>query len=151
MIDVDAEKMLAVRRQLKDAHDETLRCLLAHGRDFDDDYDMDFDWPYETFFRFDPNWESQDIACELTWAQWHRLLAEDWDYADFDETRGSEWEIAISSVGRNGTIYTFFEYVEPEASYRAADFWSLERWCAACAVSLAEAQGLLERGVLLAI
>jgi len=143
--------MLEVRRQLRELHDETVQCLLAYGRDSDDDCDPDFDWPYETFFRFDPEWSQQEIARELTWEQWHRLLADDWDYAEFGETRHSEWEIAIGSAGHTGTIYTFFEYVLPEASYRAKDFWSLERWCTACGVSLIDAKELIKCEQVLAI
>lgn len=143
--------MLEVRRQLRELHDETVQCLLTYGRDSDDDCDPEFDWPYETFFRFDPEWSQQDIAQGLTWEQWLRLMVDESDIDQFQGTEHLEWELAISATSRSGRIYTFYEYVMPEGVFNANEFWSLERWCKACDVEPQAAKAVLAKESSLAI
>lgn len=151
---VTAMTMLWVRESLHRRHEEALRTLRKYGPDNADDRGG-VEWPYETFFRFEQEWQRQGIACKLTWRQWYRVLldwADEWDFEEFDETQGDEWEMAVGLSDGTPEIVVFIEYVEPvEASFTQDEFWSLQRWCKACGVKLAEAQRIVDEEPWLAV
>lgn len=149
-----AEAMLRVRAALYAEYDEAFEILSEFGPDEADDRGG-AEWPYETFFRFEEDWQHQGIASELTWRQWYRILL-DWDgmwcFDEFNDTQRHEWEIALGLNDEEPEIVAFIEYIEPvEASFTSDRFWSLQRWCKACRVKLAEAHRVLEEDTSLAI
>ena len=151
---MNAEMMLWVREALHQEYAEALGTLRKFGPDDAGDRG-DLDWPYETFFRFEHDWQGQKTACQLTWRQWYRVLldwAEEWDFDEFDETQHDEWEMAVGLSDGAPEIVVFVDYVEPvEAFFTPDEFWSLQRWCKACGVKLTDAQRIVDEQPWLAV